>query len=110
MKDNDFTYKNTNDLKRKEIIGFLPMWAGVASKEQAANLLKHFNSKDEFYRPFGVPTLAANDPYYNPIGYWNGPVWVPWQYLIFRGLMNYNYKKEAEDLTNRVADNINWDT
>ncbi|RJP71292.1 MAG: hypothetical protein C4539_05295 [Ignavibacteriales bacterium] len=108
MKDNDFTYKTTNDIKRKEIIGFLPLWAGVATKEQAAELLKHFNNKNEFYRPNGVPTLAANDPYYNPIGYWNGPIWVPWQYLIFRGLMDYGYKKEAEDLTNRVIDNINW--
>jgi hypothetical protein len=105
-KDNDFTYEKKNDLKRKEIIGFLPMWAGVASKEQAAELVKSLLNEDEFWRNFGIPSLSASDPYYSPIGYWNGPVWVQWQYLIIRGLIDYGYKEEAKQLMNKVLDNI----
>lgn len=105
-KDNDFTYEKKNDLKRKEIIGFLPIWAGVASKEQAAELVKSLLNKDEFWRNFGIPSLSASDPYYSPIGYWNGPVWVQWQYLIIRGLIDYGYKEEAKQLMNKVLDNI----
>jgi hypothetical protein len=106
MKDNDFTYKNNNDLKIKEIIGFLPMWAGVAPKDRADKLMKSMLDKEEFWREFGIPTLTAKDDYYNPLGYWNGPVWVPWQYLMFRGLEDYSYNNEAKELYKKVSANI----
>lgn len=101
-----FIFKNKDDLKIKEIIGFLPMWAGVASKEQVEKLIKSLTNTDEFWRKFGVPTLSAKNDYYNPIGYWNGPIWVQWQYLIFRGLLDYGYKELAKELAGKVIDNI----
>jgi len=100
--DNDFTYSSANDLKRKEIIGFLPLWAGIADSQQAAALIQHLENPDEFWRAYGVPTLSADDPYYNPKGYWNGPVWVQWNYLVFRGLLKYGYIDEAGQLMDKV--------
>ncbi len=102
------SHKKKNDLKRKEIIAFLALWSGVASKEQAAALVKHLTDPKEFWRKYGVPSLSAGDPYYNPIGYWNGPVWVPWNYLVFRGLIDYGYKKEAKELAEKVLDNVGY--
>jgi len=105
-KDNDFTYHESDDLKREEIIGFLPMWAGVASREQAAALVQKLTDPHKFWRPYGIPTLAADDPYYNPKGYWNGPVWVEWNALIVDGLIQYGYTEQAEELVQRVASNM----
>ena len=104
--DHDFTFQQLNDLKRQEIIGFLPLWAGVASAEQAEFLVSHLTNPDKFQRNYGVPSLAADDPYFNSMGYWNGPVWVEWNYLIFRGLLDYGYYAEAESLANRIFDNV----
>ena len=104
--NHDFTFQQLNDLKRQEIIGFLPIWAGIASTEQAGYLISHLTNPDKFWRSYGVPSLAADDPYYNPLGYWNGPVWVEWNYLIFRGLLDYGYHAEAESLAVRVFDNV----
>lgn len=108
MKNNTFTFNKPNDLKRKEIIAFLALWAGVANEEQAEELMKHLKNPDEFWRSYGVPTLSADDSYYNPIGYWNGPIWVQWQYLIFRGLLDYGYTEEAKQLVDKVLDNMNY--
>jgi hypothetical protein len=101
-----FSYKKKDDLKRDEIIGFLPLWAGIASKQQASFLVKHLTDTASFWRRYGVPSLAANDSYYNPRGYWNGPVWIQWNYLIERGLLDYDYKKEAVELVHKVMDNM----
>lgn len=98
-----FSFKKENDLKRDEIIGFLPLWAGVADKERAGKLVKKLTDPKSFWRPYGVPSLSASDPYYNAKGYWNGPVWVEWNYLIMQGLIDYGYKPEAKELVNRVA-------
>lgn len=105
-KTNSFTYKKKDDLKRKEIIGFLPLWAGIADKKQASYLVKQLTDTASFWRRYGVPSLAANDPYYNPRGYWNGPVWIQWDYLIERGLLDYGYKKVAAQMVHRVMENM----
>jgi hypothetical protein len=104
--DHDFSFRASNDLTRMEIIGFLPLWAGIASKEQAAKLVQNLLDPTKFWRRFGVPTLSASDGYYNPVGYWNGPVWVQWQYLIFRGLLDYGYKDEARQLAEKVLEAV----
>lgn len=102
-KNHSFTFKENNDLKREEIIGFLPLWAGVADQRQAQKLMQKLTDPKKFWRTYGVPSLAADDPYYNPKGYWNGPVWVEWNYLILRGLLGYGYTAEAKELVQRVS-------
>ena len=97
-------------LKRPEIITFLPLWAGVASKEQAARLVQNLKDPGTFWRRFGVPTLSAADSYYDPYiakcCQWNGAVWLLWDYLLFRGLLDYGYRAEAEEIVKRNADAV----
>lgn len=96
----------TRDLRRQEIIGFLPLWAGVASPQQAEILVRKLTDTTKFWRPYGVPTLAADDPWFNPyVDYcckWNGPVWLLWDYMVYRGLLNYGYKTEAGQLAGKM--------
>ncbi|MEX0599514.1 MAG: trehalase family glycosidase, partial [Rhodothermales bacterium] len=104
--DHDFSVDAYGDLKRKEIIGFLPIWAGVSNEEQTERLVRQLTDPSTFWRTYGIPSLAADDPYYDPMGYWNGPVWVEWQYLIFRGLLDQGYRDVAESLADRVIANV----
>jgi hypothetical protein len=106
--DQSFTYHHWDDLKIKEIIGFLPLWAGISDTVKTSKLISALENPEEFWRPYGVPTLSAKDSYYNSMGYWNGPVWVQWDYLIFRGLLEHGYQTEAEELAVRVLDNMIW--
>jgi hypothetical protein len=105
MSDNTFEFEGKS-LKRKELIGFLPMWAHVATKEQARELVKHLTDPGQFWRRFGVPTLAANDPNYTPFVdgccRWNGPVWLLWDYIVMRGLKNYGYHDIARAVAERM--------
>ncbi len=102
--DHSFTFKMANDLKRMEIIGFLPLWAGIADENQAKSLVSHLTNPAKFWRRYGIPSLAADDSYYNDKGYWNGPVWVQWNYLVMSGLLNYGYKSEAGELVEKVTE------
>lgn len=73
--------------RKKTSSGFWPLVAGVASKEQAARLVRHLKDPKEFWRPFVFPTLAADEKEYNPLGgYWHGSVWAPTNYAIIKGL------------------------
>ena len=105
MKDHSFEYKGAS-LKRKEIIGFLPLWARVATKEQAAELVKELTDSSTFWRNYGVPTVSASDPQYTPFVdcccHWNGPVWLLWDYMVMDGLEHYGYTKIARDLSKKM--------
>lgn len=105
MSDNSFIFEGES-LKRKEIIGFLPMWAHLASKEQAKALVNHLTNEKSFWRMYGVPTLAADDPHYTPFVdgccRWNGPIWLLWDYMVFKGLQNYGYHKLAKQLADKM--------
>jgi hypothetical protein len=102
----DSWYFLDRDLRRQEIIGFLPMWANACDEARAAALVKTLTDTTRFWRKYGVPTLAADDPWYSPnVDYcckWNGPVWLLWDYMVFRGLLNYGY----EDLATELADKM----
>ncbi len=109
MADNSFMFEGAS-LKRKELIGFLPLWAHVATKDQARELVKHLTNPASFWRRFGVPTLAADDPHYTPFVdgccRWNGPVWLLWDYMVIRGLRNYGYHALANDVSRKVLDAV----
>ena len=95
-------YFMTRDLKRQEIIGFLPLWAEVADSTRAVRLVQTLTDPGKFWRKYGVPTLAADDEWYSPyVDYcckWNGPVWLLWDYMVYEGLRNYGYDSLAEEL------------
>jgi len=104
-KNHEFNFME-RDLKREEIIGFLAMWAGVASEEQASLLVDKLTDPEKFWRKYGIPTLAADDPWFSPyVDYcckWNGPVWLLWDYMVFHGLVNYGYNDLAIELGNKM--------
>lgn len=60
-----FSHRSGNDLKRVEIIGFLPLWAGIATPKQARRLVDHQTDDLKFWCSLGIPSLSADDPYYN---------------------------------------------
>lgn len=105
-----FTTRDGISLKRKEIIGFLPLWAGIATREQAERLRQHASNPLSFARKFGMPTLAADDPAYHAeitrCCQWNGAVWLPWNYMVERGLLDYSFRMEAEQLVHHAMDGV----
>lgn len=88
--------------KVKTAAGFWPLIAGVASKSQAARLVEHLKNPKEFWRPFVFPTLAADEPGYDPKGgYWLGGVWAPTDYAIIKGLERYGYDAFAAEASEK---------
>ncbi|MEN6547775.1 MAG: trehalase family glycosidase [Armatimonadia bacterium] len=84
-------------LKMKTVVGFLPMWAGIASEERLGRLMAHLLDPREFATEFPIPTVALDEPSFTD-DMWRGPTWINMNYLIFRGLMRNGLMAEANDL------------
>jgi len=93
----------------KTIAAYWTLVAHVASARQARYLVSELRNPKTFGRPSGVPTLAADEPLYDPEGgYWKGSVWAPTETMVIRGLSAYGYHDLARQLAiehlNLVAD------
>ncbi len=88
--------------------GFLPMLASFATKEEAEALREHFHDVEAFGSDYGIPTLAKNEKMFslevtnNPSN-WLGPIWLVANYCVFRGMLNYGFRKEAEEMRDRTV-------
>ncbi len=86
---------------------FTPMWAGIATQEQAQRMLANLTDPDQFWSEHGVRSMAACEPAYtnfvgsNPSN-WQGPIWVVANYLVWKGLRVYGFKEEANELAARL--------
>ncbi len=88
--------------------GFLPLWAGIATPEQAERVARqHYQNPETFGAAFGVRTLSRMEKMYNVRGSgnpssWLGPVWGVSNYLTFRGLVRYGLDETARDLAEKT--------
>jgi glycogen debranching enzyme len=69
-------------------------YTGIASPEHAASISQGLLGPD-FFNGWGVRTVGAREPRYNPVSYHNGSVWPHDNALIAAGLASYGYKDSA---------------
>jgi glycogen debranching enzyme len=88
--------------------GFMAMWAGIATPEQAKRMVKeHYADTKTFNCKAGIRTLSKMEKMYsvrssaNPSN-WRGPVWGISNYMVFKGLEEYGFKQEATELAGKT--------
>ena len=89
---------------------FLPLWAGIPTEEQAERIIKE-NLLDEkaFNAPYGVRSLSKYEKMYRLVGTgnpssWQGGVWILSNYFVFKALLRYGHKNEADALAKKTLD------
>lgn len=85
---------------------YTPLWAKVATSEQVDKMLPILQDTAKFSTYIPFPTIAADNPKYDPKGYWRGPIWLDQTYFAIRGLRNYGYTKLADEYTLQVFDRL----
>jgi len=105
-------------IRIKSVAGFMPLWAGIATEQQAKRLVEHLTNPKEFWTPYPVPSYARSernytqhhvpppllDPYYgldDGHSNWLGGVWGHTNYFIVHGLQHYGFDREARTIAQK---------
>jgi hypothetical protein len=82
--------------KRLSPTNFYPLFAGIATPEQARQMVKdHLLNPKEFWGKYVIPTIARDDPAFPGQFYWRGDIWGPTNYMVYEGLNRYRFDKVA---------------
>lgn len=97
----DYDLRSDMPIPVNTISTFLPLFAGLPSREQAQRLVDGHLLDPAEYAPNGgvrhwVTTTAKNEPTWEARRYWRGPVWVITNWFIIEGLKRYGYSELAE--------------
>ncbi|MDX9893538.1 MAG: trehalase family glycosidase [Patescibacteria group bacterium] len=111
----DFVFYNLDThngklIRRLGYSSIIPLWEGLAPLEAGRKMIKKYLlNPRKLWARYGVRTLAADDAEYNntniikPFSNWQGPVWPLVNYFAIHALLNYGFKKEAQQLANKVV-------
>ena len=85
--------------------GWMPLWAKVATQDEAELVKENMMDPNKFNTYMPLPTASKDNPKFNPNKYWRGPVWMDQALYGIESLQNYGFKDEAETLTKKLFDN-----
>ena len=94
-----YDLRNEKQIVHKEIGGLVALFAGVASEQQAQKMhdyLKSIHQRGYFL----CPSFDIDSPLFDSKRYWRGPIWPQMNWMIYHGLLNYNYNELAEIVKN----------
>jgi hypothetical protein len=82
--------------------GFMPLFGGAASREQAARIYEYLNSKSfcalHQGNCFTIPSYDTQKEGFKRENYWRGPVWININWMLLQGLRRYGYIQKADSL------------
>jgi len=82
--------------------GFLPLYAGAASREQAEKIYARLNSASfcalHQGNCFTIPNYDTSKKGFDRSNYWRGPVWININWMLAQGLRRYGYILKADSL------------
>lgn len=85
---------------------YTALWTKTATQAQADSMMPALLDSKRFSTYIPFPTIAADNPKYDPRGYWRGPIWLDQTYMAIRGLRNYGYRELADKYTVQVFDRL----
>lgn len=88
----------TGENLNKGLDGIYPIIAGACDENQKNKIISHLTNDKEMHSPFGISAVDMTAGYYKVNGYWNGNIWFPHQWFIFKSMLDLGEKDIARDI------------
>jgi putative isomerase len=98
--------KNGERISVRTPFNLFPLLTGRLPSNIANRLVAHLSDPNQFWTRFPVPSVARDDPHFDPNQMWRGPTWVNVNYLIIEGLFRSGFPDLARQLRRLTLDMI----
>jgi hypothetical protein len=81
---------------------FYPLLGKAASQKQADRMIKeHLLNPEEFNTKWMLPSISKKEDSYKDQEYWRGRIWGPMNFLVYLGLLNYDFPEARKILAQK---------
>jgi len=80
--------------------GALPLFSGICTPAQETSLIERIFSDKRMWTPTGICVVDQSAPYFKSVGYWNGSVWMPQQWFVWKAMLDIG----RPDLAMKIAE------
>ena len=84
--------------------GVSPLAAGICTPQQRDALLARIFSEEHLWTSVGISTVDKTASYYSPDGYWNGCVWMPHQFILWKSMLDLGLPDNARKIALTALD------
>lgn len=84
--------------------GVSPLVAGVCSASQQQILIDNIFNSERLWTPVGISAVDQSAPYFSNSGYWNGSVWMPHQFVLWKTMLDMGRPDLAEKIAYTALD------
>jgi len=88
--------------------GFMPLFSGAATPEQAARLYDYLNSVGfcalHQGNCFSVPNYDTTKEGFQRENYWRGPIWININWMLMKGLRRYGFTQKADSVAKDILE------
>jgi len=98
--------RNGSRVNVRTPFNLFPLVTGQMPPDISDRLVAHLTDERQFWSRYPVPSVAMDDPKYNPNQMWRGPTWVNVNYLLIEGLQRSGYPDLSRELRQRTLDLI----
>lgn len=84
--------------------GAYPLLSGIVSPAQEKILLDKIFSPQKMWTPVGISVVDQSAPYFRTDGYWNGAVWMPHQWFMWKTMLDLNRPDLAWQIAKTALD------
>lgn len=88
----------------KGLDGIYPIIAGACNENQKQAILAHLKNENEMFSPFGISAVDKTAGYFKVNGYWNGNIWFPHQWFIWKAMLDCGESDYAFEIAKRALD------
>jgi len=96
--------RNGSRVNVRTPFNLFPLITGQMPPHIAERLVAHLTDTRQFWPRYPIPTVALDDPKYDPNQMWRGPAWVNINYLMIEGLQRSGYPDLARELRQRTLE------
>ena len=97
-----FMTSDSGENINKGLDGIYPIIAGVCDEEQENAILSHLKNEKEMLSPYGISAVDMSAGYFAVNGYWNGNVWFPHQWFIWKTMLDLGETDFAYTIAERA--------
>lgn len=84
--------------------GVLPLISGICSGAQVAAICRNLMSERRLWTAVGLSVVDQSAAYYRNDGYWNGSVWMPHQWFLWKTMLDLGKTQEAARIAHTGLD------